>query len=44
MSKKKKAFKENFSKFMVVFIVMLMLGGVLIPAVIVIFDVLLGNQ
>ncbi|GEM_PF-5323677 len=40
---KKKALKEKFYKFMSIFIIILMLGGVLIPAIIVILDVIAGG-
>ncbi len=43
MSKNKKAFKEKFYKFMSIFIIILLLGGVLLPAIVVIVDVFTGN-
>lgn len=43
MSKRKKIFKEKFYKFMSIFIIILLLTGVLLPAVFVIIDVLAGR-
>jgi hypothetical protein len=43
MSKKNKIFKEKFSKFMSIFIILLLLGGVLIPAIIVIVEMFAGG-
>lgn len=43
MSKKKKIFKEKFYKFMSIFIIILLLSGILLPAIIVVIDVLVGN-
>ncbi len=43
MAKKKKKLKENFYKFMSIFLIILMLSGVVIPAIIVIIDVIAGQ-
>lgn len=43
MSKKQEATKEKFQKFMSIFIIILLLGGILLPTIIVIIDLFIAK-
>ena len=43
MAKNKKAKKEKFTQFMSIFIIILLLGGILLPAIVVMIDLFVGK-
>ena len=43
MAKSKKVKKEKFTQFMSIFIIILLLGGVLLPAIVVLIDLFVGR-